>query len=260
VFYLDCSLSYVEVCSALVGSWTRHIPRSNVHIPHLPSHRCLGGTTALWTNAKNSKVMAQTTPFARQIRADVAWYRKKRKATREERYRRQHPAWVEQLENRRHRHLGFLNLFIPCLKGTGWRDTSVPDPNPDPDPHVFGPLASGSIINKGDRRIRIRILLSASKNRNLNSYCFVTSFGLFIFDKLQYITVPSKSNNQKNFLNKLVFVGILKVSDENSKIRIQNPDPLVRGMDPRILIRIHTKMSWIRYTSRYCRLDFHLHV
>jgi hypothetical protein len=38
----------------------------------------------------------------------------------------------------------------------------------------------------------------------------------------------------------------LKVNDENSRIRIQepDPDPLVRGMDPRI--RIHPKMSWIR--------------
>jgi hypothetical protein len=27
-----------------------------------------------------------------------------------------------------------------------------------------------------------------------------------------------------------------------------NPDPLVRGMDPRIRIWIHTKMSWIRNT------------
>jgi hypothetical protein len=25
-----------------------------------------------------------------------------------------------------------------------------------------------------------------------------------------------------------------------------DPDPLIRGMDPRIRIRIHTKMSWIR--------------
>ncbi len=48
------------------------------------------------------------------------------------------------------------------------------------------------------------------------------------------------------------FAGILKVNDENSRIRIQdpdpNPDPLVRGMDPRIRIRIHLKISWIRYT------------
>ena len=46
------------------------------------------------------------------------------------------------------------------------------------------------------------------------------------------------------------FAGILKVNDQNSRIRIQDPDPdpLVRGMDPRI--RIHPKMSWIRNTGR----------
>jgi hypothetical protein len=45
------------------------------------------------------------------------------------------------------------------------------------------------------------------------------------------------------------FGSILKVNDENSRIRIQDPDPdpLVRGMDPRI--RIHPKMSWIRITD-----------
>ncbi len=40
------------------------------------------------------------------------------------------------------------------------------------------------------------------------------------------------------------------VNDENSRIRIQDPDPLVRGMDPRIRIRIHRKMSWIRNTGK----------
>jgi hypothetical protein len=53
----------------------------------------------------------------------------------------------------------------------------------------------------------------------------------------------------------------LKVTDENSRIRIQDPDPdpLVRGMDPRI--RIHPKMSWILNTGHriyYFRfLNFH---
>jgi hypothetical protein len=28
-----------------------------------------------------------------------------------------------------------------------------------------------------------------------------------------------------------------------------NPDPLVRGTDPRIRIQVHTKMSWIRNTD-----------
>ncbi len=41
----------------------------------------------------------------------------------------------------------------------------------------------------------------------------------------------------------------MKVNDENSRIRIQDPDPLVRSMDPRIRIRIHPKMSWIRNTG-----------
>jgi hypothetical protein len=39
---------------------------------------------------------------------------------------------------------------------------------------------------------------------------------------------------------------MLKVNDENSRMRIPDPDPLVRSMDPRIRIRIHPKMSWIR--------------
>jgi hypothetical protein len=47
--------------------------------------------------------------------------------------------------------------------------------------------------------------------------------------------------------------GIMKVNDENSRIRIQdpdpNPDPLVRGMDPRIRIQIRPKISWIRNTT-----------
>jgi hypothetical protein len=59
--------------------------------------------------------------------------------------------------------------------------------------------------------------------------------------------------SRKNWVTKLVFAGILKVNDENSRIRMQdpdpNPDPLVRGMDPRIRIRIHPKMSWIRNTG-----------
>ncbi len=47
-----------------------------------------------------------------------------------------------------------------------------------------------------------------------------------------------KSNKQK------LFVGVLKVNDKKE----QDPDPLVRGMDPRIRIWIHTKMSRVRNT------------
>ncbi len=48
------------------------------------------------------------------------------------------------------------------------------------------------------------------------------------------LNVPSNSNKQKKCLNKnCFFVGSLKVNDEKSRIRIQDPDPdpLVRGMD-----------------------------
>jgi hypothetical protein len=40
--------------------------------------------------------------------------------------------------------------------------------------------------------------------------------------------------SRKNKIKKLFFVGILKVYDENSRIRIQNPDSLVRDMAYRV--------------------------
>jgi hypothetical protein len=64
------------------------------------------------------------------------------------------------------------------------------DPDPDPsDPHVFGPLGSGS----GSFHLQAKIV----RKKNLDSYCFVTSFGLFIVKN--DVNVPSKSNEQKNF-------------------------------------------------------------
>jgi hypothetical protein len=54
------------------------------------------------------------------------------------------------------------------------------------------------------------------------------------------VNVPSKSNMQKNF-NKTCW------RLEGQWRKQQDPDPLVRGMYPRI--RIHTKMSWIRNTA-----------
>jgi hypothetical protein len=57
---------------------------------------------------------------------------------------------------------------------------------PDPDPYVFGPPGSGSLYHQA------KIL-----RKNLDSYCFVTSFGLFSFEN--DVNVPSKSNKQKRF-------------------------------------------------------------
>jgi hypothetical protein len=48
--------------------------------------------------------------------------------------------------------------------------------------------------------------------------------------------------SRKNCVKKLVI-------DGNSRIGIQDPDPLVRGMDPWIQIRIHPKIAWICNTG-----------
>jgi hypothetical protein len=59
--------------------------------------------------------------------------------------------------------------------GTNIEISSVADPDP-PDPNVFGPPGSGS--GSISQRYGSWILLSTSKKRkkNLDSYCFVTSF------------------------------------------------------------------------------------
>ncbi len=63
--------------------------------------------------------------------------------------------------------------------------TSVPDPNPDsPDPHVFGPPGSGSIsqgygFGSGSFYQQTKIV-----RKTFIPTVFVTSFGLFIFEKL----------------------------------------------------------------------------
>jgi hypothetical protein len=85
--------------------------------------------------------------------------------------------------------------------------TSVPDPD-SPDPHVLRPPGSGSrslvrgVDPDPDPYI---ILLSSSKNskKSIDSYCFVTTFGLFIFEN--DVNVTSNTKKQENFLKKLVF-------------------------------------------------------
>jgi hypothetical protein len=79
--------------------------------------------------------------------------------------------------------------------------------------------------------IRIRILYHQA---NIVRNPLIPTVMLLFFDFLSLkndVNVPSKSNKQKNFYPE------------------PNPDPLVRGMDPRI--RIHTKMSWIRNTDQH---------
>jgi hypothetical protein len=75
--------------------------------------------------------------------------------------------------------------------------SSVPDPDP-PYPHILGLPDPDPVRGMDPIRIRIRILLSASKNskKNLDSYCLLTSFGIFMKND---VNVPSKRNMQKTF-------------------------------------------------------------
>jgi hypothetical protein len=107
---------------------------------------------------------------------------------------------------------------------------AIPDPHPDP-------LVREEFI-RGSFMIRIRSKMSRIPNSALKND----------------VNVPSKEISRKTFFFNWFIVGILKLNNENSRIRIQDldPDPLVIGMDPRIRIRIHTKMSWIRNTDCNC--------
>ncbi len=62
--------------------------------------------------------------------------------------------------------------------------SSVADPDPNPDPHVFGPPGSGSgSISQSHGSGSGSFYHQAKKSKkNLDSYCFVTSFWRFIFE------------------------------------------------------------------------------
>jgi hypothetical protein len=70
-------------------------------------------------------------------------------------------------------------------------------------------------------------ITSKNSKKNFDSYCFVNFF--LLLSLKNDVNVPLKSTGNKLRTKKW-----------------QDPDPLVRGMDPRIHIRIHTKMSCIR--------------
>ncbi len=56
------------------------------------------------------------------------------------------------------------------------------------------------------------------------------------------VNVPSISNRQKYLEKKLLFVGILKVTDEKS--RIPDPDPEVTGTDPDLYQNVTDPQHW----------------
>jgi hypothetical protein len=77
---------------------------------------------------------------------------------------------------------------------------------PDLDPLVRGsdPAPDPSVIKQNSKK-------------TLDSYCFATSLWLFLAWKND---VNSKSNKHKKREKNLFFVGVLKVTDEKSRIRI----------------------------------------
>jgi hypothetical protein len=82
--------------------------------------------------------------------------------------------------------------------------TSVADPNPDlPDPQVFGTPGSGSGFicqryGSGSGSGSGSFYHQAKKN--LDFYCFVTYFLLFIFENdIRTVHIPSRSKKKKTF-------------------------------------------------------------
>jgi hypothetical protein len=78
----------------------------------------------------------------------------------------------------------------------GLPDPLVTDSDPDPDPSI----------------------IKQKELKTLDFYCFVTFYDFLSVKNC--INVSSKSNKQKN-VGKKVFVGIWKVTDEKSRIRIR---------------------------------------
>jgi hypothetical protein len=84
------------------------------------------------------------------------------------------------------------SLSLSTASQVGYKvQTSVPDPDPnpdpDPDPHFLGLPDPGS--DPFSQRCRSGSfyhpsIIKQNSKKILDSYCFVTSFGLFIFEKL----------------------------------------------------------------------------
>ncbi len=155
----------------------------------------------------------------------------------------------------------FCGSFLPS-----WIRIRIPNPdtltrlNPDPirinpgfiiqtivavpDPHVFRPSGSRSgFINtrygsgSGSRTGSFHHQAKVRKT-------LIPTVLRILFDFLSSkndVNVPSKSNKQKNFVKKFDFCWRLKGKWRKNQVSDPNPDPLVRGMYPRI--RIHTKLS-----------------
>jgi hypothetical protein len=107
-----------------------------------------------------------------------------------------------------------------------------PEPDPDPpDPHIFGPRGSGSISQRyGSGSFYHPSIIKQIVRKTLIPTVLWILLDFYLWCKFS--------------------VGVLLTKLAGTD---PNPDPLVRGMDSRIRIRIHTKMSCVRNTG-YCTL------
>ncbi len=62
------------------------------------------------------------------------------------------------------------------------------------------------------------------------------------------IPAPQAGNRFLGSLKVVLWIRI-RIHRIHMFLGLPDPDPLVRGMDPRIRIRIHPKISWIRNTA-----------
>ncbi len=97
--------------------------------------------------------------------------------------------------------------WIRIQYGSGSETLIVSDPQ---GPHVFRPPGSGSISQRygsgSSSGSFYHPIIKQKNKKNLDSYryCFVTSFGLFIFEKWDKFTL--KINQQKNFFKQISFL------------------------------------------------------
>ncbi len=108
-----------------------------------------------------------------------------------------------------------------------WKEQD-PDPKPDPDPLV------GGIDPRIWIRIRIHTKMSCIRNTDAHEACWDG-------EEDPYLEAGSPDDGTWGSMT-------WKKQDPDPK---PDPDQLVEGMDPRIWIRIHTKMSGIRNTAAH---------
>jgi hypothetical protein len=101
------------------------------------------------------------------------------------------------------------------------RNTSVADPDPDPsDPYVYGPPGSGS--GSFSQRYGSGSFHQQAKIVKKNLIQTVLQLLLDFLSLKNLVNVPSKTRKviSRKLFFYYFFVGILKVNDENSRIRI----------------------------------------